>query len=159
MNNQSQPQTKVAVSVSEMARMMGLSRSRFYQLIGSALPFPIYDVATRRPIYDQQLQQTCLEVRRRNCGIDGKPILFYAARSGLAPARRPRVKATPAASEQYGDLVDALKALGLGSVTTGQVAELVKQLFPAGTSTTDQAEVVRAVFIHLKRQNSADNVG
>lgn len=60
MNNQIPSQTKAAVSVSEMARMMGLSRSRFYQLIGSALPFPIYDVATRRPIYDQQLQQTCL---------------------------------------------------------------------------------------------------
>jgi len=154
-----QPQTKVAVSVSEMARMMGLSRSRFYQLIGSALPYPVYDVATRRPIYDQQLQQVCLEVRRRNCGIDGKPILFYAARNGTMPARRPKLKATPAKSDQYTDVIDALHALGLPSVTTGQVAEVVKQLFPAGTSNTDQAEVVRAVFVHLKRQNPTDNVG
>ncbi len=31
-------QTKTAVSVAEMARMVGLSRARFYQLIGSRLP-------------------------------------------------------------------------------------------------------------------------
>jgi len=159
MNNQSQPQTKVAVSVSEMARMIGLSRSRFYQLIGSALPFPVYDVTTRRPIYDQQLQQMCLEVRQRNCGIDGKPVLFYAIRNGLAPAGRPGVKKNPPKSGEYANVVDALKALGLASVTSGQVAEVAKELFPAGTSNHDQAEIVRAVFIHLKRQNSADNVG
>ena len=33
-------QTKAAVSVAEMARMVGLSRSRFYQLIGTAFPQP-----------------------------------------------------------------------------------------------------------------------
>jgi len=98
-------------------------------------------------------------VRRRNCGIDGKPILFYAARSGLTPTPHHRGKTKLPKSEQYGDVVDALKALGLASMTTGQMAELVKQLFPAGTSNTDQSEVVRAVFVHLKRQNPTDNIG
>ena len=31
---------KAAVSVAEMARMVGLSRARFYQLVGSAFPHP-----------------------------------------------------------------------------------------------------------------------
>ncbi len=30
----------------------------------------------------------CLEVRRRNCGIDGEPILFYAKRLPVAPLKR-----------------------------------------------------------------------
>ena len=63
---------KQAVTVSEMARMVGLSRARFYQLIGSAFPFPVYNVSTKRPFFDESLQTICLEVRRRNCGIDGK---------------------------------------------------------------------------------------
>jgi hypothetical protein len=42
---------KAAVSMTEMARMCDLSRQRFYQLIGRAFPYPLYDVATRRPFY------------------------------------------------------------------------------------------------------------
>jgi hypothetical protein len=158
MNAQFQSENKVAVCISEMARMIGLSRARFYQLIGSAFPFPLYNVSTKRPFFDEELQRVCLEVRRKNCGIDGKPILFYAAR-GSTPARPRTVKGAPPKSDQYADLLNALKALGLASVTAGQVAQVVKQLFPAGTTNTDQAEVVRAVFIHLKRKNSSDNVG
>src|ERR1700751_4531911 len=81
-------QTKAAVTVAEMARMVGLSRARFYQLMqAGAFPWPVYAVSTRRPIYVQELQEVCLEVRRRNCGIDGKPVLFYARRLGSAPGR------------------------------------------------------------------------
>ena len=68
-----QNETKKAVTVAEMARMCGLSRSRFYQLIGSAFP---------------------------------------------QPERQPKT----------------------------------------GTEGNDQGEVLRAVFLQLKRQNSADNV-
>src|SRR6202521_3669747 len=85
-------ETKTAVTVAEMARMCGLSRARFYQLIGSAFPWPVYNVATKRPFFDEEAQRICLEVRRRNCGVDGKAILFYSKGSGAAPAapRRPR---------------------------------------------------------------------
>ena len=65
-------ETKAAVTVAEMGRMCGLSRARFYQLIGATFPMPVYDVATRRPFYDEEAQKVCLEVRRRNCGIDGR---------------------------------------------------------------------------------------
>ena len=44
-------QTKSVVSVAEMARMVGLSRQRFYQLLGKTFPFPLYRIATRRPFY------------------------------------------------------------------------------------------------------------
>jgi hypothetical protein len=59
--------TKVAVSISEMARMVGLSRQRFHQLKGTTFPEPMRDPETNRPFYDEELQQLCLEVRRRNC--------------------------------------------------------------------------------------------
>ena len=77
--------TKTVVTVAEMARMVGLSRARFYQLIGSCFPWPLYGVSTKRPFYDENLQRMCLDVRRRNCGIDGKPILFELAYQGKQP--------------------------------------------------------------------------
>src|SRR5258708_30251295 len=80
-------ETKVAGSVAELAQMCGLSRSRFYQLIGTAFPQPERQPETGRPIYTEELQRVCLEVRRRNCGIDGKPVLFYAPRLSTTPAK------------------------------------------------------------------------
>src|ERR1700675_2313271 len=87
-----QIETKAAVTVAEMARMCGLSRSRFYQLIGTAFPQPERQPETARPIYTEAQQQVCLEVRRRNCGIEGKPILFYSRRLGTTPSKPRRSK-------------------------------------------------------------------
>lgn len=148
--------TRARVSVAEMARMVGLSRSRFYQLLGTTFPEPLRDPETNRPFYDEELQQVCLEVRRRNCGIDGRPVMFYARHISTAPPvpkpRRPK-PFSPAYS-QYDDLLDNVRALGMATTTSEQVTSAVTELFPGGTTDTPEAEVVRAVFVHLNRQES-----
>ena len=160
MNNCISPPTKETVSVAEMARMVGLSRARFYQLIGSAFPFPLYQVATRRPFFNAEQQQVCLEVRRKNCGIDGKPIMFYARRGGetlpRAKNRRPTVQKKT--TEPLAGLLESVHALGLTTATLADVSRAVKELFSNGWNSVPEAEVIRSVFIHLKRQNSPDNV-
>jgi len=149
---------KAAVTVAEMARMTGLSRSRFYQLIGTALPEPSRD-DRGRPYFDAEQQQVCLDVRRRNCGVDGRPVLFYAPR-GSAPAspvkRKPKSK--PVATSQHVAVLDGVRALGLTMPTAAQVDATVKQLFPDGVDGVDAGEVIRQVFLSIKRQDSADNV-
>jgi len=152
-------ETKAAVSVAEMARMVRLSRSRFYQLIGTTFPEPVYDVKTRRPLYPEELQRVCLEVRRRNCGINGEPVLFYARNLFTPPPKAKPPK--PKLEVKRGDvaaLVDGLNALGLATATASQVEQVTKELFPEGTEGIDQGEVLRAVFLAIRRQNSADNV-
>ena len=141
-----------AVSVSQMAAMIGLSRQRLYQLMGTVFPCPLYDVTTKRPFYSEELQKVCLEVRSRNCGIDGRPVLFYSNghRENGQPA--PKRKAKPKA-DRYADLIGNLKSLGL-STTAGQVASAIKACFPGGTTGIGQGEVIRAVFLRLKQQNS-----
>jgi hypothetical protein len=155
-----QKETKAAVTVAEMARMCGLSRSRFYQLIGTAFPEPERQPETNRPIYTEEQQAVCLEVRRRNCGIDGKPILFYARRPGAAPAnpRQTKPKLEPK-SKDVQELLAGLNSLGLTTATGVQVEQVTKELFPNGTNGLDQGEVLRAVFLHLKRKNSGDKHG
>ena len=60
---------KSAVSLSDLARQLNLSRQRLHQLVqAGTFPPPVYDVRTRRPFYTEELQRICLEVRQRNFG-------------------------------------------------------------------------------------------
>ena len=147
-------QTKAVVSVAEMARMVGLSRQRFYQLMGTTFPYPLYDVTSKRPFYTEEMQQVCLEVRKRNCGIDGKPVMFYCTGHRHQPVtkQKPGVK-----KDQYAGIMDGLTALGLAA-SQHQVVEAVTKLFPTGVEGEDQGEVLRQVFLHLKCQDTSDKV-
>ncbi len=154
--------TKAVVTVSEMARMVGLSRARFYQLMrAGTFPQPDRDSNTGRPRYSEEGQRLCLDVRRRNCGVDGKPVLFYArARPPAAPvrpSRTTRAKSTKAVG--HADLLDGLVALGLALPTSDHVEAALKALYPLGTDSVGRADLLREVFLFLKRQNSAGNVG
>jgi hypothetical protein len=148
-----QIQTSAVVSVTEMARMLGLSRARFYQLQKAGVfPPPVYSLSNRRPIYVEELQKVCLEVRRRHVGVNRRPVLFYASRFSPSP-RKPKRK--PEAKE-VSSLVHALRGLGLATVTAAEIQGATKELFPQGTAGIDQAEVLKALFLHLERKNSAD---
>jgi hypothetical protein len=148
--------TKAVVTVSEMARMVGLSRARFYQLQKAGVFPPPERDETGRPFYPEELQSVCLEVRRRNCGANGKPVLFYARR---VPPSRAAPKAAVPKADQYAELIEALRSLGLAGVTAAQVDAAVKELYPQGTSGMAEAEVIQAVFLHLRRRDSGGKVG
>ncbi len=154
-----QIQTKTVVTVREMASMCGLSRARFYQLQEAGVfPMPVYDVATRRPLFTEEMQLVCLEVRRRNCGINGKPVLFYARRFASVPIK-PRVRPAVAPKKDVAELLAKVKSFGDETVTAAQVHAAVNELFSSGTTGKDQWEVAREVFMHIRGQNSADKVG
>ncbi|TWT62842.1 hypothetical protein [Rubinisphaera italica] len=144
-------QTKAAVTVAEMSRMLGMSRARFYQLLGSTFPEPSRD-ERGRPFYNESQQELCLEVRRRNCGVDGKPILFYAPRTSFTPSPT-RSKPKPKVSEDYSAIIEGVSALGM-SVTSTHVEEEIRKLFPDGISGLDEGAVIREVFLSINRQES-----
>ncbi|MBI2806102.1 MAG: hypothetical protein HYX68_14065 [Planctomycetes bacterium] len=148
-------ENKTAVSVTEMARMVGLSRQRFHQLVKAGVfPQPLYDAETKRPYFDAELQQSCLEVRRRNCGVNGKLILFYARGSRpSAPVKTVKRKPVKRDDNRHADLIEGLKSLGLAAVTVAQVEVAVAELFPGGTAGVAPGELLRAVFLRLQRKN------
>ena len=77
------------ISVAEMARLIGLSRQRFHQLVKEGVfPPPVYDIATRRPHYTEEIQAVCLAVREKNVGINGQ------GRFVLRPSSWDRTKKT-----------------------------------------------------------------
>jgi len=149
--------SKSVVSVSEMAKMCRVSRSRFYRLVKKNIFLrPEYDETTGRPYYTKEMQLVCLDVRKRNCGVNGKPILFYASRrpTDIQPNRIRKPKAKKKPTNQHADLIDNLTSLGL-TATNDQVEAAIKILYPAGIQNLDSGEVTRAVFLYLKRKNTS----
>ncbi len=144
-------ETKVAVTVACMAKMVGLSRARFYELIRAGVfPAPERHAETGRPFYGEELQRACLDVRRRNCGVNGEPVLFYARRLPTSTtAARPRKIKAAAKVDPHAWLLDGVKRLGLKAVTPAQVAAALAQVYPKGVEGMDEAEIIVAVFNHL----------
>lgn len=148
---------KAAVTISEMARMVGLSRARFYQLQKAGVfPQPRIDESKKRPFYDEEAQKCCLDVRRKNVGVNGQVVLFYAKRQPIRPTR---AKASPKKGK-HAELIEAVESLGLNNVTAEQVEQALVETFGSCTPDVERGAAVRAVFLHLKRRrDSAGNVG
>jgi hypothetical protein len=152
--------TKAAVSVTEMARMVGLSRARFYQLVRrGTFPPADKDPVSARPCYFEDKQAQILEVRRRNCGVDGVPILFYSRRRDLGQVKAPSRPSKPKGTTgQYTDLIDMLASVRV-VVTAAQVERVVREEFSTGIEGKDPGEIFAKVHKRLKRQHSSGSEG
>lgn len=138
---------KKAVSVTEMAAMVGLSRARFYQLQqAGTFPPPEYQAETGRPFYSEKGQQICLAVRQRNQGVDGQAVLFYEKRRKYPTSSS---KARPTKSVHAKKIPCGLKALGLATVTADQVNAVLQKSYPAGLDGVDTGQVLRDIFLQI----------
>ncbi len=149
-----QSSQRAAVTVTEMAVMCDLSRSRFYTLVQSGVfPAPVHNQHMKRPVYVQELIEKCLEIRRTGVGLDGRIVLFNRKHTSRMAPRRSRHESVP--SEKYespnADLLTGLKSLGMVDVTDRQIEPIVRELFPDGRNGHDLGEMIRAVFLKLKR--------
>ena len=144
------------VSVKQMAAMLNMSRSRLYQLIHeSVLLPPVYDIATKRPFFTAELIERNLEAKRRNCGINGKAMLFYSPRHGAGRPPKPTQKR--GSRSKHSDLIDGLKALGMKASNTDVDAAL-QELFPNDQGVSvDDGERLRAVYRLLRCRNHVHN--
>ena len=94
-------------------------------------------------------------MRRRNCGIDGKPILFYSRRLDL-PLPKKQISTGRSASPKttkHKNLIVGLAGLGLSGITDQQVEAALVRLYPNGTNSMDEATQLRTLFVDLMRQN------
>ena len=159
MPARSTPETsqRAAISVSDMARRCGLSRSHFNLLIRTGvMPQPLYSLHNRRPFYDAEYQEMCLRVRATNIAIDGRYVVFYDRRNVNAPAATPARtsrRAAPPQVEACAELLEGLRALGLTDATAARVDAAVRACYPSGHDGIDEGEVLRSLWRHLRRAN------
>lgn len=165
------PATKEVVSVTCMARMVGLSRARFYQLMREGVfPSPSRQNETERPFFSREQQELCLGVRRSNRGVNGRGVLFYAMRlqpsvASSSPTPSGRSRPTPRQPPRQpsrdpvlAELRRGLTQLGMTDVSDRTVAKALVEAYPDGHDDVDRADLLTVVFGHLNRQDSPDNV-
>jgi len=144
------------VNVTQMAKLCGLSRQRFWQLACEGVfLMPVYDTRTKRPFYNEEMQQTNLQVRQTNFGLNGRPILFYARRmpvEGSQGKPKPKRSASPKASPKHESLIGGLKQLGMTTVTSDQVESVLQKLYPEGQP-DDEGAILRTIFVHLMTES------
>jgi len=140
--------TKVVCSITDMANALQLSRARFYQLLNSGhLPQPIYDINTKRPYYNLELQEQCLRVKATGIGVNMRYVLFYS------PRQKPQngsVKTSRKQGSKYLETTETLNMMGL-EVSVELVEQAIRQLYPQGTIGKDEGLIVRELFRFLKQ--------
>jgi len=149
VNKPSESRLKAAVSVSEMAKLLGLSRASLYALIKKGVFLaPIYSPVNKRPLYTADMQAENLAARQGGIGVNGEYVLFYEKRQ---PAPAVPTKGQPAKRDERASLMEGLSALGLDKVTTTQVGEAIAANFPNGIAGVEESVVLRVLNRHFRR--------
>ena len=146
------------LTVTGMARLLELSRSRVYQLIDQGVFIaPIYSEGSSKPFYTAEMAKVNLEVKRTHIGVNGRPVMFYASRNNNTSSNSDTTTQANNGCENS-QLIHFLKA-GLSSLEQKTVSDIQLKLaidncFPAGTENIEQGEILKAVFRYLKHQKS-----
>lgn len=148
---------KEVCSVTDMASLVKLSRARFYDLVADGVfQGPVYSVRTRRPMFTRDMQQRNIEVRQSQRGINGEFVLFYEPRHSTDTPQQTsrRSKSASKVGSDVTNLKSQLRGLGIDA-STEHVEQAVAACFPDGVDGNEDGEVLRTVFRHLRRMNSA----
>ena len=146
MSNKKLSITKQIVSMTEIAKMVQLSRARFYQLLEQGFfPKPLYDDRSKRPYYDLALQQKILESRQSGIGSDNSFMLFYSPRKKETVSHLKKKQVDPIVKE----MAETLQEMGL-DITVKQVQQGLIEIYPDGTGDQDHGVVIRELFRYLK---------
>jgi len=165
------PPLREWATVTQVTKMLNLSRSRFYQLLREGIfPEPSRHPITRRPIYSREQQEQCLEIKRSCCGLNGKLVLFYdharkpdALRPAIRAARlqwprRKRCDSHGPGQNPRDPLIDELKyglgQLGLADVDEAKIRNALSDEYPDGWRDVDRGVLMRAIFRLIRAQNS-----
>ena len=127
------PDNLIAVcSITEMAKKVGLSRIRFYQLRQEGVfPEPVPVGCPERPLYTLELQQKCIEIRKTGISLNGEPIVFNTPRT--VKSRKPKRPRKPEEQpEPRHEELAAILRQWKRNVTHIDVKTVVNIIYPEG---------------------------
>lgn len=137
---------KPIISISEACKLMNLSRARFYQLLNQGIfPQPLYQLKTKRPFYNTELQQQLIEIRETGVGANGEFMLFYSPRKRA----NKKSKSVKLSDLPYSEFAQTLKDMGL-DCSPKEVGSAIAELYPDGIENIDEGIVIRELFRILK---------
>ena len=137
---------KAAVSVSEVCRQLGMSRSQFYLHVSrGTFHSPLRLPSNQRPYFTASMVEDIVKARETGVGVNGEYVLFYERQTAVKSETK----------HDRSSLIEGLKNLGLVGVTSAQVDAAMSFCFPDGNHSHDESNVLRTVFRHLKRSGCA----
>ncbi len=148
------------INMSNMAKLLNLSRSRLYQLIDQGILLkPVYLSNNKRPAYTKEMAMRNIEVKNSNVGINKKIIMFYSIRTPTTTMKPKKTimkskEQQTTSSDKHADLIDALESLGLENITSSLIDSAIHKCFPDGTKNIDSDEILTTVFRYFNCQNS-----
>jgi hypothetical protein len=139
---------------------MGISRSRYYQILSEGLIHPPLYSDSNRPYFTRELALENIAVKKNNIGVNGKICIFYNCAPSTSSPKNKTVKkeVKKKTTDKYTDLIEGLSCLGFDEIKPSQVEAALKKCFPNGTDNIEDGEILRQVFCLIKEQNSTDNV-
>ena len=157
VQTKSDVRTKAAVSVSEMCRLLSISRSQFYWHVKrGTFHEPLKLPSNGRPYFTADMVEQNLTARETGIGVNSEFVIFYERRSPSDVSRtttHKRAKPHPKPVAPSSPLADGLHSLGL-NVTSDQIESALTACYSTGTDGEDEANVLRTVFRHLKRSGT-----
>ena len=141
------------ISVTAMAKKVGLSRARFYQLQKEGFfPASLYCLRTHRPFYNMELQHQCIEVKTTGIGTNNLPILFYSPRQkNITTTQKKRIP-----QHAHSEFRETLKQMGVVA-TVAEVSDALNKLYPGGIDEkADKGVIIRNLFKFFKNGSQND---
>ena len=162
MNN-NEPYLPEIVSVQGMAKLLHISRSRFYSLMDEGVFLkPVYSLNKKRPHFTREMAMKNISAKKNNIGVDGcTVVVFYSSHSTSIQKmdRSTKGKVKTPSQNKYAELKEGLESLGLTNLSDPNIGSAFRQCFPNGTDNIGEDEILTTIFRHFKCQNSSDNVG
>ena len=148
-----------ATSVTEMARLVRLSRSRFYQLMDLGIfPQPMRHPRTKRPYFDHEQQAQCEAVRASGRGVNGEPVLFATmlrrSKKSEDVVKRPTEQPRPDESPVVDEIVHGLVGLGMPAVSRDSIKAALVESYPNGYADVDAPTLLTTVYRWLRRREA-----
>ena len=146
---------KAAYTVSEMCRLLQMSRTNFYEHVKRGTFHAPGRLTNNRPFFTASQVADNLKAKELSVGVNGEYVLFYVRQPSSVDTHNHAVNGNGQNTKRdLSELIAGLKALGV-TATPPQVDDAVTYCFPKGTSGCDETEVLRTVFRHLKRSGAA----
>ena len=149
------------ISINQLCSLMGISRSRYYQILSEGLILPPTHSDSKRPYFTREMALRNLAVKKNNFGVNGKICLFYNVRDSPISSSKnnsPKKENKKKTTDKNTDMIEGLSCLGLNDIKSSQIEVALKKSFPSGTDYVEEGEILKQVYCQIKAQNSNDNV-
>jgi predicted DNA-binding transcriptional regulator AlpA len=146
-------QVKAAITVSEMCKLLKMSRTQFYDHVKRGTFHAPLRLGNGRPFFNASQVQENINTKEIGVGVNGEFVIFYNRKAPPTDTHYQGARKKPP-KKAFSDLLARLNQLGL-SPTTQQVEDAVAECYPQGFGNDDENEVLRTIFRHLKASGTA----